>query len=193
MNFTNIELLNADEWWQVYNTGFDNIEKYDPDGEINYQDYFANDACNYNDPDGGTGNWASEWLEANPDDELTAITQHCSSCAHSQSLNCVRKGIACWHLWTRLAGWSGIISKTYEHKQESIILYPNPADNYLYINDIKEGSRLLIKSMHGLTIIDIIADQKLMKMDIGSLKKGIYFVEIKNKNEAYLTNKFIKS
>lgn len=28
----NIELLNADEWWQVYNTGFDNIEKYDPKG-----------------------------------------------------------------------------------------------------------------------------------------------------------------
>jgi len=28
----NLELLNAREWWQVYNTGFDNIEKYDPVG-----------------------------------------------------------------------------------------------------------------------------------------------------------------
>jgi TonB-linked SusC/RagA family outer membrane protein len=28
----NIEFLNASEWWQVYNTGFDNIEKYDPIG-----------------------------------------------------------------------------------------------------------------------------------------------------------------
>lgn len=28
----NIEFLNANEWWQVYNTGFDNIQKYDPIG-----------------------------------------------------------------------------------------------------------------------------------------------------------------
>lgn len=28
----NIEFLNSNEWWQVYNTGFDNIEKYDPSG-----------------------------------------------------------------------------------------------------------------------------------------------------------------
>lgn len=28
----NLEFLNAQEWWSVYNTGFDNIQKYDPDG-----------------------------------------------------------------------------------------------------------------------------------------------------------------
>ncbi|MEQ9442019.1 MAG: TonB-dependent receptor [Cyclobacteriaceae bacterium] len=28
----NLQFLNASEWWQVYNTGFDNIAKYDPDG-----------------------------------------------------------------------------------------------------------------------------------------------------------------
>jgi len=28
----NLEFLNANEWWQVYNTGFDNIAKYDPAG-----------------------------------------------------------------------------------------------------------------------------------------------------------------
>jgi TonB-linked SusC/RagA family outer membrane protein len=28
----NLEFLNAREWWSVYNTGYDNIQKYDPDG-----------------------------------------------------------------------------------------------------------------------------------------------------------------
>jgi TonB-linked SusC/RagA family outer membrane protein len=28
----NLELLNSTEWWQVYNTGYDNIQKYDPIG-----------------------------------------------------------------------------------------------------------------------------------------------------------------
>lgn len=28
----NLEFLNAEEWWSVYNTGFDNIPKYDPVG-----------------------------------------------------------------------------------------------------------------------------------------------------------------
>jgi len=28
----NLEFLNSTEWWQVYNTGYDNIEKYDPIG-----------------------------------------------------------------------------------------------------------------------------------------------------------------
>ena len=30
----NIEFLNTNEWWQVYNKGFDNIEKYDPIGYV---------------------------------------------------------------------------------------------------------------------------------------------------------------
>ena len=70
---------------------FTDIEKYDPDGNINYQQYYATDGCVYNKPTGGTGNWANEWLNENPNDTLSLISQKCSSCAHSVSLNCVKK------------------------------------------------------------------------------------------------------
>ncbi|MFW6100953.1 MAG: hypothetical protein ACOC90_06165 [Bacteroidota bacterium] len=88
---------------------FADIEKYSPDADTNYQHYGCDDGCNY-DPDGEepydrTENWASNWINSNPDHELTQIAQQCGSCAHSEQLNCVLKGIASWHLWARIAGW----------------------------------------------------------------------------------------
>jgi hypothetical protein len=84
---------------------FADIEKYTPDCDTNFQQYNATDACNYNHPEGGQRNWANNWLGNNPGHLLTQISQYCSSCAHSVSLNCTKKGIACWYLWARLAGW----------------------------------------------------------------------------------------
>ncbi len=59
------------------------------------------------------GNWAVEWIAANPTHELTKLTtgttgySGCTGCAHSDSptqanLNCVLKGRAAWWLWARL-------------------------------------------------------------------------------------------
>jgi hypothetical protein len=94
---------------------FADIEKYDPDGITNYQEYGANDACAY-DPDGEypydqTENWAENWISQNPDDTLSLLTSNANSddCdyGHTHCLNCVLKGIAAWQLWARIAGWEG--------------------------------------------------------------------------------------
>ena len=74
---------------------FADIESFDPDNNY-YLDLDANDNCDY--WVGGTQhNWAIEWCQANPG--------QCSSvsCAHSQSLNCDRKGVAFWWLLAQLA------------------------------------------------------------------------------------------
>jgi len=74
---------------------FADIESYDPDNSY-FLDLFANDNCDYT-QGGESHNWALEWCAAHPG-ECSSV-----SCAHSQSLNCDRKGVAFWWLLAELA------------------------------------------------------------------------------------------
>ncbi len=89
---------------------FADIEAYDPDGNY-YWDLALQDNLDYT----GGGNWAREWITANPASELAKLTTGdgvanypgCTSCSHSSSpseamLNCVLKGRAIWCLFATL-------------------------------------------------------------------------------------------
>ena len=99
---------------------FNASSSYDPDGNY-YLNKGANDGCSY---DGG--NWAEEWLAANPNSDLADWVYQCGSCAHSQRLNCVLKGGAFWWLMARIAGWEG------DSEQRALrVTSPNGSENWL--------------------------------------------------------------
>ena len=99
---------------------FADIESYDPDGNY-FLDKGTDDGCSYN-----GGNWAEEWLVANPKSDLADWVYQCGSCAHLQRLNCVLKGGAFWWLLARIAGWEG------DSEQRALqVTSPNGAENWL--------------------------------------------------------------
>ncbi|MFC1669306.1 hypothetical protein ACFL20_02875 [Spirochaetota bacterium] len=83
---------------------FETLESYNPDG-VYFGDKIVNDNCDYDSNGDGSreSNWAALWEDANPDHELTAISDASGGCAHSQTLNCVQKGVGAWFLWVQIA------------------------------------------------------------------------------------------
>jgi len=88
------------DWCRSHNRvlyDFADIESYDPDGN-GYLALGANDGCYYN-----GGNWAQAWQASHT---LGEDWYHCSP-AHTEDLNGNLKAYAAWHLFGRLAGWTG--------------------------------------------------------------------------------------
>ncbi|PLW99388.1 MAG: hypothetical protein C0593_03290 [Marinilabiliales bacterium] len=167
---------------------FADIEKYSPEADTNFQEYYANDECNYIHPAHGTKNWALDWLGFHQGEELELISQHCSSCAHSVSLNCVKKGIACWFLWARIAGWDGVNTGVHQSLSENVIkIYPNPATDMLYIETSRDIERVEIYDIHGREI----SNTNNLSISTTEFNNGIYILRFIMKNGDVETRKVI--
>ncbi len=173
---------------------FADIEKYSPAADTNFQQYHANDACQYNHPDGGTANWAIDWVNSNPDHELTQIAQYSTSCAHSQGLNCAQKGVACWWLWARIAGWE---EQSPNGLQKDFIsgvnIYPNPAEEILYINNLELADHLIVTDIQGRVYLkEQIKNRNSIEIELCKFSFGVYIVQIINKNGSKRESLFVK-
>ncbi len=178
---------------------FADIESFAPGGTTNYMILKANDACDYH-----NGNWADEWLAANPNSPLVNLTNSCGGCAHSHNLNCALKGIATWQMfeWIAKNRLNGPNSVEQDSIKDNAItnIFPNPADNKInidfYIKEKSSSIRIDAYDMNGNHVKNFLNDvirnegDHKESFDILSLPIGTYSIRLMIGDE-YKTKSFV--
>lgn len=76
--------------------------------------------------------------------------------------------------------------------KNSVSIYPNPANDELYIRSLNEQiTAITIVDISGKLIVQKYLTQKTLKMDVSDLSKGMYFIEIQTKSQIFRKS-FIK-
>ncbi len=71
------------------------------------------------------------------------------------------------------------------------LLYPNPAEKQLTVDDLKVGTRVYIFNFEGKTMVKTVALDNKLDLNISSYKPGVYIVKIETNSKSY-SSKFIK-
>ena len=86
----------------------------------------------------------------------------------------------------------GAVVEETEHKIKVFTLYPNPAHHWVVINSkVIEGEhyKLFLKDAQGHIIKERAISESSTKLDLRSLKKGVYFVTLRNQKDFSTTVK----
>ncbi len=124
------------------------------------------------------------------------ITNDNENIIHKSSLYI--KNIDAWGLHSHKVDYYSGISASIENAEEiknKIELYPNPANDVVYIRIDNMGQsikEIFVFDVLGKEIDNIKIDNYLYKYDISELESGIYFINIRLENGEVFSKKFIK-
>jgi type IX secretion system substrate protein len=81
-----------------------------------------------------------------------------------------------------------------EAEDQKMKIYPNPANNVIYIENLFNAVNIKNKQINivdvlGKRVISSVANSVVHQIDISTLSKGLYFIQI---NDGITTYKFIK-
>lgn len=82
---------------------------------------------------------------------------------------------------------------TDDQQKQNVIVYPNPANDILYINKFDDLASIEILDMSGKTVRKVAAELKTSSINVKELIKGNYLLKITDKNGEIKTIKFIKN
>jgi hypothetical protein len=84
-------------------------------------------------------------------------------------------------------------SITDEDSAGKILVYPNPAQNFINIKGISGSERVIISNMTGETVISQSVANDIQNIDISSLNPGIYLIRVDLKNNKIISKKIVKN
>lgn len=76
-------------------------------------------------------------------------------------------------------------------KENKIKCYPNPTDNYIYIEGLSPKSNYDIFDLQGKKVLEGTLNE-FSKINLSSLKSGVYFISLKNSKESFVKKIVIK-
>jgi len=77
--------------------------------------------------------------------------------------------------------------------ENQFVIYPNPANNTLYINTLTDIYQAIIYDISGMVLMNISSKDALRQIDVSSLESGVYLIEVYDSSKMNKTiNKFIR-
>ncbi len=78
-----------------------------------------------------------------------------------------------------------------ESHKKQINIIPNPANDFIKINEIFDNSSIIITDINGKILLDTEIENTKQRIDVSKLDIGIYFIRVQNKNHTFYS-KFVK-
>ncbi len=75
---------------------------------------------------------------------------------------------------------------------EAVKIYPNPAEEYLFIGSANDEGRLMIYSLDGKLIKTVELKARLERVSLDEMKEGLYIVEFQERNNRHSQKLLIK-
>ena len=80
---------------------------------------------------------------------------------------------------------SGIDNK---ENQSDIIIFPNPVKKYLTVSGIEKNVKINLLDMNGKLLQTVISQENSIEIDVSSLQKGIYLLQVKTRVIKFIKN-----
>jgi len=75
--------------------------------------------------------------------------------------------------------------------ENNLKIYPNPAKEYVIIENVKENSRIQLYNIAGVKVMEIIAQNNAPSINVSHLNKGLYIIRILDDNKIGIVRKLI--
>lgn len=99
------------------------------------------------------------------------------------------KGVNCSSAYTHTISREEV-NQTEDWLREQVTFRPNPADDWLYIDDVNHKiARIKICNLKGMTLLD---SMRVERLNIAHFPTGIYIISLELQSGAQLNSKFVK-